>query len=90
MLITVDRVLNANILATRLDPNPNLSELANFNFEALKTEIKMIEITMLPLSTKKLKKDDKLWPNKVLSNKMSNDGMDFSKIERMIDLYLVK
>ena len=30
----------------------------------LKTEIKMIEDNMVPLIMKKLKKGDKLWPNK--------------------------
>ena len=94
MLITVDRVLNANILVTRLDPNPGLSLEASVSptvsFITLKTEIKMIEDSMMPLIMKKLKKEDKLWPNKIFSSKMSNYGKDLLKIDRMIDLYLVK
>ena len=61
VLITIDKVLKANIMATRLDPDPNPS--IEVNFEMLKTEIKMIEDIMTPLIMKKLKKDDKFWPN---------------------------
>ena len=48
----------------RLDPNPDPSLEESFNFEILKTEIKMIEDSMVPLIMKKLKEGDKLWPNK--------------------------
>ena len=64
VLITIDKVLNANILATRLDPNPDPLLEESVNFEMLKTKIKMIEDSMVPLIMKKLKKGDKLWPNK--------------------------
>lgn len=64
VLITIDRVLNANILAARLDPNLDSSVAESVNFEMLKTEIKMIEDSMIPLIMKKLKQGDKLWPNK--------------------------
>ena len=63
MLTTIDRVLNANILATRLDPNFDTSVEESVNFEMLKTEIKMIEGNMLHLIMKKLKEGDKIWPN---------------------------
>ena len=49
----------------------------------------MIEISMVPLIMKKLEDDENLWPNKVLTNIMSNENNDLSKIERMIDFYLV-
>ena len=49
VLITVDRVLNANILAIRLDPNYDPSLEASVNFATLKNEIKMIENNMVPL-----------------------------------------
>ena len=89
VLITIDRVLNANILATRLDPNPDLSIEESVNFDVLKTEIKMIEDSMVPLIMKKLKKGDKLWPNKSVLCKQSDYGKELLKMERMIDLYLV-
>ena len=82
LLLTIDKVLNANILATRLDPNTDPS-IDSFNFVSLKIEIKMIEDNLMPLIMKKLKKEDKLWPNEVLLNKKSNK--DLIKIERMID-----
>ena len=89
LLITIDRVLNANILAMRLDPNPDPSLEASNNFEMLKTEIKMIEDSMIPLIMKKLKKGDKLWPNKSVLCKQSDYGKVLTKMERIIDLYLV-
>ena len=64
MLTTIDRVFNANILATRLDPNFDPSVEESVNFEMLKTEIKMIEDSIVPFIMKRLKKGDKLWPNK--------------------------
>ena len=64
VLITIDTVLNANILAARLDPNLDPSVEESVNFEMLKTEIKMIEDSIVPFIMKRLKKGDKLWPNK--------------------------
>ena len=68
--------MNANILATRLDPksDPKLEESVNFGM--LKTEIKMIEDSMVPLIMKKLKKGEKLWPNKSVLCKQSNFGKE--------------
>ena len=76
VLITVDRVLNANILAARLDPNTDPSLEVSVKFEMLKTEIKMIEDSMVPLIMKKLKKGDKLWPNKSVLCKQSDFGKE--------------
>ena len=63
VLITIDKVFKANIMATRFDPDPDPSIQEFVNFEVLKTEIKMIEDSMAPLIMKKLKEDDKFWPN---------------------------
>ena len=89
VLISIDRVLNANILAVRLDPNsdPSIEEFSSF--EMLKTEIKIIEDSLVPLIMKKLKKGDKLWPNKSIFCKQSEYGKNLLKMEQIIDLYLV-
>ena len=73
-------------MATRLDPNPDPSIEESINFDMLKTEIKMIEDSMAPLIMKKLKEDDKFWPNKsALLYKKSIYGSDLLKIERLFD-----
>ena len=49
----------------------------------------MIEDSLVPLVMKKLKKGDKLWPNKSILCKQSSYGKDLLNMERVIDLYLV-
>ena len=71
----------------RLDPNP---EQVTVNFDTLKTEIKLIEDSLVPFIMKKLKEDDSLWPNKIILCKKSSYDKNLLKMEKMIDLYLVK
>ena len=66
-----------------------MSSQASVSFEMLKTEIKMIEDSLVPLIMKKLKKGDKLWANKSILCKQSSYGKDLLNMERMIELCLV-
>ena len=95
MLISIDRVLSPNVLATRLDPNPETSTEAfvspTIDFEALKFQLTAIEVSLEPFIFENLDEEGEMFPNTVLSHK--NKGRDFKRLnqlERMIDLYLVR
>ena len=96
VLISVDRVLSANVLATRLDPNPETNTEASvsptIDFEALKFQLTAIEVSLEPFIFEDLDEEGEMFPNAIMckQNKKNKDFKRLNKLERMIDQYLVR
>ena len=83
MLISVDRVLSANVLATRLDPNPETSTEAfvspTIDFEALKFQLTAIEVSLEPFIFEDLDEEGEMFPNTIMC-KQNKKNKDFKHL----------